>query len=198
MRLYILLQKYISFYTHHLQTSISINWCPLCWTLAINSNSPVHPVGPLLLTNSLSCRKKNLSKWISKLYCHCFSVSQLCLTLCDPMDCSTSGFPVLHQLLNSCLLSRWCHPTISSSVVPFSSCLQSSPATGSFLMDWFFTLGGQSISLKNPKWLSSEVAQLCPTLCDPMDFSLPSSSVCGIFQAKILEWVAISFYRRSS
>ena len=44
----------------------------------------------------------------------------------------------------------------------------------------------------------SEVAQSCPTLCDPMDCSLPGSSVHGIFQARILEWVAISFSRRSS
>ena len=44
----------------------------------------------------------------------------------------------------------------------------------------------------------SEVAQLCPTLCDPMDCSLPGSSVHRIFQARILEWVAISFSRRSS
>ena len=43
----------------------------------------------------------------------------------------------------------------------------------------------------------SEVAQLCMTLCDPMDCSLPGSSVHGIFQARILEWVAISFSRRS-
>ena len=43
------------------------------------------------------------------------------------------------------------------------------------------------------KW--SEVAQSCPTLCDPMDCSLPSSSTHGIFQARILEWVAISFSR---
>ena len=40
--------------------------------------------------------------------------------------------------------------------------------------------------------------QLCPTLCNPMDYSLPGSSVCGIFQARILEWVAISFSRGSS
>ena len=44
----------------------------------------------------------------------------------------------------------------------------------------------------------SEVAQSCPTLCDPMDCSLPGSSVHGIFQARRLEWVAISFSRRSS
>ena len=68
--------------------------------------------------------------------------------------------------------SSWrCHPTISSSVVPFSSC-------GSV------------------KW--SEVAQLCPTLFDPMDSSRPGSSVHGIFQATVLEWIAISFSRGSS
>ena len=44
----------------------------------------------------------------------------------------------------------------------------------------------------------SEVTQLCPTLCDPMDCSLPSSSIHGILQARILEWVAISFSRGSS
>ena len=46
---------------------------------------------------------------------------------------------------NSCPLSRWCHPTISSSVGPFFSCLQSFPGSGSFLMSQFFTSGGQSI-----------------------------------------------------
>ena len=46
---------------------------------------------------------------------------------------------------NSCLLSRWCHPTISSSVIPFSSCLQSFPASGSFPMSQLFASGGQSI-----------------------------------------------------
>ena len=42
------------------------------------------------------------------------------------------------------------------------------------------------------------VAQLCPTLCDPMDCSLPGPSVRGILQARILEWVAIPFSRESS
>ena len=46
---------------------------------------------------------------------------------------------------NSCPSSRWCHPTISSSVIPFSSCLQSFPASGSFPMSQFFESGGQSI-----------------------------------------------------
>ena len=47
--------------------------------------------------------------------------------------------------LNSCPLSWWCHPSISSSAVPFSSCFQFFPASGSFSMNWLFTSGGQSI-----------------------------------------------------
>ena len=46
---------------------------------------------------------------------------------------------------NSCPLTHWGHPTISSSVIPFSSCLQSFPASGSFPLDQFFASGGQSI-----------------------------------------------------
>ena len=52
------------------------------------------------------------------------SVAQLCLTLCDPMDCSMLGHPVCHQLpeFTQTYVHQWCHPTISSSVVPFSFC----------------------------------------------------------------------------
>ncbi|CAN0531445.1 unnamed protein product [Rangifer tarandus platyrhynchus] len=65
------------------------------------------------------------------------SVAQSCPTLCDPMDYSTPGFLVHHQNLlgafsNSRSLSQRYHPTISSSVIPFSSRLQSFPASGSF------------------------------------------------------------------
>ena len=48
---------------------------------------------------------------------------------------------------NSCRLSQWCHPTISSSVIPFSSCLKSFPASGSFQISQLFTSGGQSIGV---------------------------------------------------
>ena len=48
---------------------------------------------------------------------------------------------------NSCPLSRWCHPTISSSVVPYSSCFQSFPASGSFPRSQFFASGGHSIGV---------------------------------------------------
>ena len=56
-----------------------------------------------------------------------------------------SPTPGVHP--NPCLLSRWCHPTISSSVILFSSCLQSFPASGSFPMSQLFTSGGQNIAV---------------------------------------------------
>ena len=74
------------------------------------------------------------------------SVAQSCLTLCDPMNRSTPGLPVHHQLLE--FTQTHVHPVgdaISSSVVPFSSCPQSLPASGSFPKSQLFAWGGQSI-----------------------------------------------------
>ena len=70
------------------------------------------------------------------------SVLQLFLTLCEPMNCSLPGVQP-----NPCPLCCWCHPTISSSVVPFSSCLQSFPSSGSFQVRQLFISGGQSIGV---------------------------------------------------
>ena len=69
--------------------------------------------------------------------------------LCDPMNRSTPGLPVHHQLpeFAQTPLSRWRHPTISSSVIPFSSCLQSFPISGSFPMSQLFASGGQNIGV---------------------------------------------------
>ena len=136
------------------------------------------------------------------------SVAQSFPTLCDPMDCSTppcpSPAPGVYS--NSCPLSWWCHLTIPSSVVPFSSCPQSFPASGSFQMSQFFTSGGQSIGILASTsvlpmnirdwfplgwtgWISLAVqglysntklllvAQSCPTLCGPMDCSMPGFPV---------------------
>ena len=80
----------------------------------------------------------------------CCSVAKSRLTYGNPMDCSTSGFPVIHPLSlkitqTHVTLNQWCHPTISSSVVPFSFCLQSFPASGSSLMSRLLPSGGQSI-----------------------------------------------------
>ena len=78
------------------------------------------------------------------------SVAQSCLTLWPHESQHArppcpSPTPRAHP--NSCPSSWWCHPAISSSVVPFSSCPQSLPATGSFPMSQLFTWGGQSIGV---------------------------------------------------
>ena len=76
------------------------------------------------------------------------SAAQLCPTLCDPMDCSTPGFPVLHHLLELAQThARWVDDDIQLSrplVVPFSYLLPF-PASGSFPINQFFASGGQSI-----------------------------------------------------
>ena len=78
------------------------------------------------------------------------SVAQSCLTLRphEPQHARPpclSLAPGVHP--NPCPLSRWCHPAISSSVVPFSSCPQSFPASGSLTMSQLFTSGGQRIGV---------------------------------------------------
>ena len=105
------------------------------------------------------CTKKSISEILLKLYsfpdwfegnqfksvneektqdnCCCFLVTKLCLTLCDLMDCSMAGFPVLHHLWvcsKSCPLSQWWHPTISSSAVP--SCPAFSLSQHQGLFQW--------------------------------------------------------------
>ena len=78
----------------------------------------------------------------------CSSVIHSCLTLCYSMnciECQTAVSPTPRAFSDSCLWSWWCHPTILSSVFPFSSHLQSFPASGSFPVSQFFTSGGQSV-----------------------------------------------------
>ena len=78
------------------------------------------------------------------------SVAQLCLTLRphEPQHARPPcPSPTPRVYSNSNLLSWWCHPIISSSVVPFSSCLQSFPASGSFPMNQLFAWGGQRIGV---------------------------------------------------
>ena len=95
----------------------------------------------------------------SQMYCQ-ISFSQLFLALLLFSHSVVSDFLWLHRLQhtglphpslflracsNSCPLSQWCHPIISSSVNPFSSCLQSFATSSFFPVSWFFTIGGQSI-----------------------------------------------------
>ena len=95
----------------------------------------------------LFLNETNYIVWLFQIYCCWFAVAKSYPTLqrlglphgrlpcpsLSPWVCS-----------NSCPLSQWCHPTISSSVTPFS-CLQSFPASGSFKMSWLFASGGKSI-----------------------------------------------------
>ena len=85
----------------------------------------------------LRCCRQILQRWAIRetlsMY-GCCLVSRSCPTLCDRMVGSTPGFPVLHHLSysNSRPLSRWCHPTILSSVIPFSFCSNLSQHQGLF------------------------------------------------------------------
>ena len=123
-------------------------------------------------------------------------VAQSCPTLCRTKRQDTPGTPgfTVHQLSINCpslssnswslhsLMSHWwCHPTILSSAILFSSCLQSFPESGSFLMSQFFTSDGQSIGasasgsilpMNIQGWFSLELTGL---------FSLPSKGLSRVF-----------------
>ena len=82
--------------------------------------------------------------------CCCWSFAQSCLTLCNPMDCSMPGFPILHYLPEFAQIHvHWIGDAIQPfhSVTRFSSYRQSFPALGSFPVSQFFTSGGQSIEI---------------------------------------------------
>ena len=134
---------------------------------------------------------------------------QSCLTLCDPID----GSPPGSLSLGFSRQEHW-------SGLPFPSPMQESEKwkwSCSVVSNSPWPPGLQPTRLLHP-WDSpgknsgvschcllqcrkvkseSEVAQSCLTLCDPMDCSLPGSSVHGIFQARVLEWVAIAFSART-
>ena len=99
-------------------------------------------------------RKRSKAILTQHLYCNLWVWSYFCYVvqpfsrvwLCDPKDCSTPGFPCPspspRACSNSCPLSHWCHPTISSSAVPVSPCLQSFSASRSFPVSRIFASGG--------------------------------------------------------
>ena len=116
--------------------------------------------GHQCLPNSSLPREKLADKFLHSLthiyfisllsvsFCCCCSVTELCVTLCDPMDCSTPGFPVLHCLLELAQTHiHWVNDAIQPfhPVAPFSSRPQSFPVSGSCPMSWLFTSRGQSI-----------------------------------------------------
>ena len=95
---------------------------------------------------------------------------------------------------NSCPSSGWCHPTISSFVIPFSSCPQSFPASGSFPMNQLFSTGGQSIGVKVSVsilsmniqgWLSLELTGLIPLLSEGLSRVFSSATVWNLIEVRV-------------
>ena len=116
---------------------------------------------------------------------------QLCPTLCDPVDCSLPGSPV-HGIFQARIL-EWVAISFSkASSQPRDQTWVSHHRQ--ILYHWVT----QKAKKGYRKGKESEVAQSCLTLCDPMDCSLPGPSAHGIFQAIVLEWIAISFSSGSS
>ena len=110
-----------------------------------------------------------------------------------------SPTPVVYP--NSCPLNWWCQPTISSSVIPFSSCLQSFPASGSFQMSQLFAWGGQSIGIS----ASASVLPMNTQDWSPLGWtgwiSLHSKGLSRVFSnttVKSINALALSFLYRST
>ena len=137
-------------------------------------------------------------------------VLQSCLTLCDPSDYT------VHGILQASIL-EWVAVPFSRGSSQRRVRTQVSHTAGGLFTNWatreYISLWSSlCVHIKSQidrhthiytltvikffKW--SQVAQSCPTLCSPMDCSLPGSSVHGICQARVLEWIAISFSRGSS
>ena len=120
---------------------------------------------------------------------NCCWVTQSYPTLCNAMDCSTPGslsFITSWSLLNSCPLSWWCHTTISSSAVPFSSCLQSFPASRSLQMSQVFESEGPStrasvsasvLAMNIQCWFLLELAGFIFLLCKGLSEVFSSTTV---------------------
>ena len=85
---------------------------------------------------------------------------------------------------NSCPMSQWCNPTISSSVVPFSSCPQSFPASGSFQMSQLSTSGGQNIGVSASTWVLPKNTQDWSPLGWTSWISLQSLGLSRVFSSK--------------
>ena len=129
-----------------LHGTLPVNWTGNTWTLKWNLSHGL--MEPTLAVPSMGLLPWRRSLWawenVARFHlgcqgcvCYCCSVAKSCLTSPDPRDCSTPGFPVLlspRVCSNLYPLSQWYYLTISSSAAGFFFCLQSFPASGSFLM----------------------------------------------------------------
>ena len=152
------------YYSKGLTFFISFNLLFFAW---ITTYQPVHiqlnavfPKKPslILLSRVISFLEllSPLTHLSSSISC-CCAVAKSCLTLQFHRLQQTCPSPSPGICPSSCPLNQWYHPTISSSVVPFFSCLQSFPASGSFPISQFFASSGQSIGA----WHTSAPAIMC-------------------------------------
>ena len=155
----------------------------------VDSDSPVAHL--VYLSCSLT---KSLQALIIHTSVQLSSVAQSCLTLCDPMDCSTPGFPVHHQPLE--LSQTHVHqvgdaiPTISSSAIPFS-CLQSFPASGASSVSQFFLSGGQSIGA-SASVLPMNIQDWFPLVIDWFDLLEVQGTLKSLLQQPLFKSISYS------
>ena len=135
--------------------------------------------------------------WIQQFHHQFSSVAQLCPTLGNPMNCSTPGLPVHHQLpeFTQTRVHRVGDAIQPSHPLSSPSPPAPNPSRHQGLFQWVIQV---SINNYSDYVCVCLVVQSCLTLCDPVNYSPPSSSVHGILQARILEWGAIPFSRGSS
>ena len=121
------------------ESLVVFSWCLLSFLSSSNTSPPHHH------PHKRQESQLGFRLFLLLLSVQFSSVVQSCPTLCNSMNRSTPGLPVHHQLWE--FFQTHIHPTISSSVSPFSSCLQSFPASGSFQMSQLFASGGHSIGV---------------------------------------------------
>ena len=152
----------------------SLQSCPILCD-PIDGSPPGSPIPGILQARTLEWAAISFSnawKWKVKSESE---VAQSCPTLSDPMDCSLTGFSV-HGIFQARVL-EWGAIAFSNTTVQKHQFFSAQPSLWS----------------NSPIVRESEVAQSCPSLCNPMDCSLTGFSIHGIFQARVLEWGAIAF-----
>ena len=143
--------KYVPVNTH-LRTEHYKEWLQSLVLQILSSYFPsclTSLASPFLLHSFLSSQPHctGYLRWFIRSSVQSFSCVQLFTTPWAAARQASLSITNSRPCSNSCPSSRWCHPTISSSVVPFSSCPQYFPASGSFPMSQFFASGGQSIGV---------------------------------------------------
>ena len=162
-------------------------------------------ISPIEITTPMLCGSHGKQVW--KRIGKCVEVldTQSCPTVCDPMNCSLPGSSI-HGILQARIL-KWVAISFSRGSLRPRDWTQVSHITGRFFSIWAIweACSKMAFLLRSP-WnnhfytaaAAVKLLQSCLTLHNPIDCSLPGSSVHGIFQARVLEWGAIAFSRSHS